>query len=250
MENKKGKVYIVGAGPGDPELISLKGLKALRRADYLLYDFLSAPELLGEAKPSCHKICVGKADRLHLKEQGQINKLLYEKSLVSKNVVRLKGGDPFIFSRGHEEARYLIGKGVEVEVIPGITSAIAAAESFGIPLTIKNRISSVAILTGRKKDLKAKIDAPSCGTLIYLMAVANIANVVKALRRSKRSEDTPCAFIEKASRKDSRIVYATIKTVERKARKFNIRPPAVLIVGEVVKRGKRIQDEDPRRNKT
>ena len=147
---------------------------------------------------------------------------------------------PGIGQHQHEEARYLIGKGIEVEIIPGITSAIAAAESFGIPLTIKNWISSVAILTGRKKDITAKIDAPSCGTLIYLMAVANIANVVKALRRSKRNEDTPCAFIEKASRKDSRIVYATIKTIEGKARKFNVRPPAVLVVGEVVKRGKRI----------
>lgn len=240
MGNKKGKVYIIGAGPGDPELISVKGLKAIRTADCLLYDFLSAPELLKEAKPSSEKICVGKADRLHLKEQPRINKLLYAKSLVFKNVVRLKGGDPFIFSRGHEEARYLTGKGIEVEVIPGITSAIAAAESFGIPLTIKNRISSVAILTGRKRDIKAKIDAPSCGTLIYLMAVANIANVVKALRRSRRGENTPCAFIEKATRKDSRIVYATIKTIEEKARKFNVQPPAVLVVGQVVKRGKRI----------
>ncbi|MFH1519431.1 MAG: SAM-dependent methyltransferase, partial [Candidatus Omnitrophota bacterium] len=126
-----------------------------------------------------------------------------------------------------------------VEVIPGITSAIAAAESFGIPLTIKNRISSVAILTGRKKDIKAKIDAPDCGTLIYLMAVANIANVVKALRRSKRSEDTPCAFIERATSKDSRIICATIRTIEREAQKFRIKPPAVLIVGEVVRRGRR-----------
>lgn len=239
MGNKKGKVYIVGAGPGDPELISLKGLKALRRADCLLYDFLSAPELLKEAKPSSEKICVGKADRLHLKEQSQINKLLYEKSFLFKNVVRLKGGDPFVFSRGYEEAKYLINKGIEVEVIPGITSALAAAESFGIPLTIKNKISSVAILTGRKKDIKAKIDAPTCETLIYLMAVANIANVVKALRRSKRKENTPCAFIEKATRRDSRIVYGTIKTIEKKVIQNNIRPPAVLIVGEVVKRGKR-----------
>ena len=188
MKNKKGKVYIVGAGPGDPELISVKGLKALKKADCVLYDFLSSEELLKHTKRSCEKICVGKKDRLHLKEQKEINKILYEKSLLYKNVVRLKGGDPFIFSRGYEEARYISNKGVEFEVIPGITSAIAAPESFNIPLTIKNEISSVAILTGRKKDLNADIDAPSCATLIYLMAVGNIKNVVKALRKSKRNE--------------------------------------------------------------
>jgi len=236
MKDKKGKVYIVGAGPGDPELISVKGLKRLKEADCVLYDFLSSTELLKYTKPSCEKICVGKKDRLHLKEQKEINKILYEKSLLYKNVVRLKGGDPFIFSRGYEEARYLSRKGAKFEVIPGITSAIAAPESFNIPLTIKNEISSVAILTGRKKDLNANIDAPSCDTLIYLMAVGNLKNVVKALRKSKRSEDTPCAFIERATSKDSRIVRATIKTIEKKTREFKIRPPAVLVVGEVVKK--------------
>ena len=237
MKNKKGKVYIIGAGPGDPELISVKGLKALKKADCVLYDFLSSPELLKHTKVTCEKISVGKKDTLHLKEQKGINRLLYEKSLLYKNVVRLKGGDPFIFSRGYEEARYLLLKGVRFEVIPGITSAIAAPESFDIPLTIKNDISSVAILTGRKKDLNADIDAPSCATLIYLMAVGNIKNVVKALRKSKRDENTPCAFIERATSKDSRIVRATIKTVEEKVKRFNVKPPAVLVVGEVAKNG-------------
>ena len=236
MKAKKSKVYIVGAGPGDPELISVKGLKALKKADCVLYDFLSAPELLKYVKNSCEKICVGKADGLHLKEQNQINRLLYEKALKHAVVVRLKGGDPFIFSRGSEEARYLSRKKIPYEVIPGITSAIAGPESAGIPLTIKNKVQSVAILTGRKKDRNAAIDAPKCATLVYLMAVANIANVVKALRRSGRSEDTPCAFIERATRKDSRIVTATIKTVEARVKKFNVRPPAVLVIGEVARR--------------
>jgi uroporphyrin-III C-methyltransferase len=239
---RRGKVFIVGAGPGDPELISVKGLKALKKADCVLYDFLSAPQLLEEVKSSCEKVCVGKADGLHLKEQGQINRLLYEKALIYKNVVRLKGGDPFIFSRGFEEASYLSNKGVDHEVIPGITSAISGPESAGIPLTIKNKIQSVAILTGRKEDINASIDAPSCATLIYLMAVANIANVVKALRKSGRSNNTPCAFIERATHKDSRIIRATIKTIEKKVKEHKIKPPAVLVVGQVVKEAKRIKN--------
>lgn len=237
MKTRKGKAYIVGAGPGDPELISVKGLKALKKADCILYDFLSNQELLRHAKRGAEKICVGKKDGLHLKEQDEINNLLYKKALKYKHIVRLKGGDPFIFSRGHEEARFLDDKGIEYEVIPGITSAIAGPESYGIPLTIKNRISSVAILTGRKKDINSAIDAPDCQTLVYLMGVRNIKNIVKALRKSKRSEDTPCAFIEKATQKDSRIVYGTIGTIKKKAKRYNVKPPAVLIVGEVVKNG-------------
>lgn len=239
MKKNPGKVYIVGAGPGDPELISVKGLKALKKADCILYDFLSSPDLLKYAKDSAEKVCVGKRDGLHLKEQDEINRILYKKALVYKNVVRLKGGDPFIFSRGHEEAEHLKRKGVKFEVIPGITSAIAGPESFNIPLTIKNRISSVAILTGRKKDINAGIDAPDCKTLVYLMGVGNIKNIVKALLKSKRKSTTPCAFIEKATQKDSRIVRGTIATIEKQAKRFDVKPPAVFIVGEVVKNGHR-----------
>ena len=235
MKTKSRKVFIIGSGPGDPELISVKGLRVLKRADCVLYDFLSSQQLLKFVKKSCEKVCVGKADGLHLKEQKEINRLLYKKSRVHKNVVRLKGGDPFVFSRGHEEARYLSNKGIDFEVIPAITSALAAPLSFGIPLTIKNKISSIAIVTGRKKDINAKIEAPLCGTLIYLMAVANIANVVKALRKSGRRENTPCAFIERATTNESRIIYATIKTIEKRTKKDNIRPPAVLIVGDVLR---------------
>jgi uroporphyrin-III C-methyltransferase len=238
MKNKRGKIYIVGGGPGDPELITVKGLKALKEADCILYDFLSSPELLDYAKKSCEKICVGKSDGLHLKEQGEINDLLYKKAHKYRKVVRLKGGDPFIFSRGHEEASYLLQRGIKVEVIPGITSAIAGPEGFGIPLTKKGKISSVGIITGRKKNPRAAIDAPACDTLIYLMAVANIANVVKALRKSGRSDNTPCAFIERTTRRDARIIRATIGTIEEKARKAKVKPPAVLIVGEVVNYGR------------
>lgn len=239
MKNKTGKVYIIGSGPGDPELITVKGLKALKKADCVLYDFLSSAELLKELKSGCEKICVGKQDGLHLKQQRGINNLLYKKALIYKNVARLKGGDPFIFSRGFEESRYLAMKGIKHEIIPGITSAIAGPESFGIPLTIKNKIQSVAIITGRKKDIDAKIDAPRCDTLIYLMAVGNIANVVKALYRTGRSRNTPCAFIEKATQANTRIIKATLSTIIDKTKKIGVKPPAVLVVGEVVKKYKK-----------
>ncbi|MDP8258119.1 MAG: uroporphyrinogen-III C-methyltransferase [Candidatus Aadella gelida] len=234
MEVKKGKIYIIGAGPGDPELISVKGLNILKEADFVLYDFLSAPELLDHTKDSCEKICVGKKDGLHLKEQSETNRLLLDKASKDNIVVRLKGGDPFVFSRGSEEARYLRSAGINVEVIPGITSAFAAPASFGIPLTVKNEIQSVAVITGRKSDKDAEIEAPGCGTLVYLMAVANISNVVKALRKSGRKDEVPCAFIEKATRPETRITVATIGTIEEKVKKEKIKPPAILIVGNVV----------------
>lgn len=237
MKNKDSIVYIVGAGPGDPELITVKGLQALKKAGCVLYDFLSSPELLRPVPSSCEKICVGKADGLHLKEQAEINSLLYEKAHEYSVVVRLKGGDPFIFSRGYEEMRYLKERGVNVEVIPGITSAISAPESYNIPLTIKNKISSVAILAGRKKDINAPIDAPQCDTLIYVMAVSNIANVVDALYKSGRGPKTPCAFIEKTTHRDSRIVCASLATIEQEAKKASIVPPAIFVVGEVVNYG-------------
>lgn len=247
MSVNKGKVYIVGAGPGDPELISLKGYRILKEADCLVYDFLSAQEFLKVVKPSCEKICVGKKDGLHLKEQAEINRLLYEKALAHQTVVRLKGGDPFIFSRGADEARYLNGKDINYEVIPGITSGLAGPESLGIPLTIKNRVSSVAIVTGRKKDKDAEIEAPNCSTLVYLMAVVNIANVVKALRKSGRKANTPCAFIERATTRKQRILQATIATIEQRSKKAKIKPPAVLVVGEVVKKRVRQRDNGKRK---
>ena len=243
MVNKRSLVSIIGAGPGDPELISVKGLKRLKSADCVLYDFLSSAELLKHCKKGCEKVCVGKKDGLHLKEQSEINELLYEKSRVYAHTARLKGGDPFIFSRGIDEASYLSKRGVRCEVIPGITSALSGPESAGIPLTVKNELSSVAILTGRKKDIHAAIDAPDCQTLVYLMGVHNIANIIKALRKSGRKESEPCAYIEKATCKDQRVILGTIKTIEHNVKKYNVKPPAVFVVGEAVHRRVELEND-------
>ncbi len=239
MKNRKGKVYIVGAGPGDPELISVKGLNALKKADCVLYDFLSSPLLLKYVKKGTRKVCVGKADGLHLKEQSEINQLLYEYSLRYRHVVRLKSGDPFVFSRGIEEVLYLKKKKINFEIIPGITSAFAACESFGIPLTMRGKFSSLAVLTGRKSNGEP-IDAPCTDTLIYLMAVANIKNVVRKILASGRDKLTPCAFIERGTTKRERIITGVLTNIVERAQKFSVSSPAVFIVGQVVKLGKKI----------
>ncbi len=235
----KGKIYLIGAGPGDWELISVKGLKRLKEADVILYDFLASQKLLEFAKKGAEIICVGKKDGLHLLEQRKINQLLYKKAREGKSVVRLKGGDPFVFSRGIEEAIYLKKMGIDFEIIPGITSAFAAAESFGIPLSRKGKFSSLAVLTGRKSN-GSSLDAPQCDTLVYLMAVANINNVVKTLLNSGRSKDTPCAFIERATTLKERIITGRLTNIAEKAKHYSIKPPAVFIVGKVINYGRKI----------
>jgi len=238
---RKGKVYIIGAGPGDWELISVKGLKELKKADVIVYDFLASKELLGFTKKSAEVICAGKADGLHILEQGQINKLLYEKSRKGKTVVRLKGGDPFVFSRGIEEALYLKRNKIDFEIIPGITSAFAAPESFGIPLTRKGKYSSVAVLTGRKSNGES-LDAPDCDTLVYLMAVSNVKEVVARIIKSGKTKSTPCAFIERATTKNERITGGNLGNIVQRVKKHAVRAPAVFIVGKIVGYGKRVYE--------
>ena len=231
---KKGKVYIIGAGPGDWQLITVRGLKKLQEADVILYDFLASKDLLRFAKKNAEIICVGKADGLHILEQHKINKLLFEKAREGKIVARLKGGDPLVFSRGIEEVLYLKKRRVDFEIIPGITSAFAAPQSFGIPLTRKGKFSSIAVLTGRKSS-KEPLDAPGCDTLIYLMAVANIKNVVKTILGSGKNKLTPCAFIERATSIDERIITGNLGNIEEKARKYLVKSPAVFIVGDIIR---------------
>ena len=234
----RGKVYIIGAGPGDWELITVKGLNRIKEADVIIYDFLASKDLLQFAKEKAKVICCGKADGLHILEQSEINRLLFRFAKRGNIVARLKGGDPLVFSRGIEEAVYLKNKGIDFEIVQGVTSAFSAPESFGIPLTRKGRYSSIAVLTGRKSN-KDQLDAPDCDTLIYLMAVANINNVIKTLLGSGRGKNTPCAFIERGTTKDERIITGTIENIVSKAQKYQVRPPAVFIVGEVVKYAQR-----------
>ncbi|MCK4422600.1 MAG: uroporphyrinogen-III C-methyltransferase [Candidatus Omnitrophica bacterium] len=235
---KKGKVYLVGAGPGDPRLITVKGLELIKKADVIIYDFLINKELLSFAKKKAELIDAGKSYLHHSMEQEQINKLLAEKAMKVKVVVRLKSGDPFIFGRGAEEAAYLVKRNISCEVVPGLTSAIAVPVSCGVPLTHRDYASSVAIVTGHGK----KDSVPVCGsgiktvnadTLVFLMAVTNLEKIVKTLIRKGKSADTPCILIEKGTSDKQKVVQGSLADILEKS-KGEIKPPAVFVVGKVV----------------
>lgn len=232
-----GKVYIVGAGPGDPELLTLKALKVIQRADVILYDRLINPEILFNAKPGCELVYVGKEDGKHILEQEKINYLLYDFAKRYKNVVRLKGGDPFVFGRGGEEAIFLKEMGIEYEIVPGITSAIAVPMYAGVPVTYRGVASSFAVITGHGSkgqfpdinwEALAGID-----TLVFLMGVSNRQKIAENLIKAGKSPDTPVIFVEKGTTREQKEVEATLGEVAEN--QVKVYPPAVFLIGEVVK---------------
>ncbi len=235
----KGRVVIVGAGPGDPELITLKGLKAVKEADVIVYDRLVSPDLLREAKPGCELIYAGKAPGRHTLTQDEINRLLVEKALEGKIVVRLKGGDPYLYGRGEEECMYVAQHGVECTVIPGVTSAIAVPAYAGIPVTNRDLASTVAIATGmeaREKKRRtvnyAKL-AEAADTLIILMGVSRLEEIVEEVRRVRGPEE-PVAIIVNGTTEEQRVVVGTLGDIVEKARRAQVKPPAVIVVGKTV----------------
>lgn len=227
------KVYLVGTGPGDVELITLKGYRLISQADVILYDHLIPLELLEYAKPTAELISVGKFARKHTLPQEEINKLLVEKAKAGNMVVRLKGGDPYLFGRGGEEAEQCVEDGVLFEVVPGITSALAAACYGGIPPTHRDCTPNLAIITGHRKEEK-ELEIPKAGTLIFLMGVANIGKIVSSLLEQGWPEDTQIAAIEKGTRYDQRVVKGTLADFLEVAEKAQLRKPAIFIVGKVV----------------
>jgi len=237
---KKGKVFLVGAGPGDPELLTIKAQKVLQKADVIVYDYLASEEILDLAKQEAEKIYVGKKAGKHTLPQEDINNLLIKKAKQGKIVVRLKGGDPFVFGRGGEEAEALFEENIPFEIIPGITSAIAVPAYAGIPVTHRDYTSTLAIITGHEAEGKAesKIDFSALakiGTLIFLMGVKNLPFIVENLIKNGKSEDTPVAIIRWGTLEKQKTVVGCLKDIVEKAKKENISPPAVIIVGEVVK---------------
>jgi len=234
----KGKVYLVGAGPGDPGLLTLKGKKALERADTVIYDFLANEELLRFARPECENICVGKRPGEPTISQEEIHRLLISKAAKGMTVVRLKGGDPFIFGRGGEEALALVKAGIPFEVVPGISSGYAAPAYAGIPVTHRDLASSVAFLTGHEGPSKASTSADwsklaaGAGTLVLFMGVRNLPEITAALIELGRDPHTPVAVIRWGTRAEQQVVTGTLADIASKAQ--NIEPPAVTVVGEVV----------------
>lgn len=229
----KGKVYLVGAGPGDVELMTLKGYRLISQADVILHDHLIPAELLRLAKPTAEVISVGKFAARHTLPQDKINELLVQNARRNKVVVRLKGGDPYLFARGAEEAEACVQAGVDFEVVPGITSALAAPCYAGIPPTHRDCTSNVAIVTGHRKEEK-ELEIPDAGTVIFLMGVANIAKIVNSLLKAGWPSETKIAAIEKGACYDQRVVKGALKDFIETAEKAKLRTPAIFIVGKVV----------------
>ncbi len=234
----RGKVYLVGAGPGDPELMTLKAKRLLSEADVILFDRLLDPRMLEGVRAEL--IDVGKSAGAHKLTQGEINQLLIEKAEAGNVVVRLKGGDPYLFGRGGEEALALRERGLAVEVVPGVTSAVAAPELAGIPVTHRGVTSSLTIVTGHEepgKDspLDWNVLARLGGTLVVLMGVSRLEQNVAALIQGGRSPQTPAAVVEKGGYADQRLIVGTLQDITERARRAEIRPPSILVVGDVVR---------------
>ena len=237
---ERGKVYLVGAGPGDPGLITVRGLQCLREAQVVLYDRLVDKRLLGEASPEAELLDVGKARGFHKEPQQGINQLMVEKATEGKRVVRLKGGDPFIFGRGGEEAEALARAGVPFEVVPGITSAIAAPAYAGIPLTHRRVSSYVTIVSGSEDPTKeeSSIDwkrlADSNGTITVLMGWENLPGIVEALIEGGMDASTPAALIQWGTEPYQKTVYGCLEEIAEKGRRAGLAAPVVAVFGEVV----------------
>lgn len=237
---KKGFVYLVGAGPGDPGLFTIKGKQVLEQAEVVVYDRLVGAEILAYASPDAELIYVGKASSRHTLKQDEINALLVEKAAQGKQVVRLKGGDPFVFGRGGEEALYIREHGFDFAVIPGITSAIAVPAYAGIPVTHREATSSFAVITGHERPGKeassinwAQIST-GIGTLVFLMGVENLAYIVAQLIKHGRSLQTPVALIRRGTLADQQVVSGSLEDIVDRVARAALQPPAIIVVGETV----------------
>lgn len=255
---KQGKVYLIGAGPGDPGLLGLKAKECLETADAVVYDRLADPRILAFARKDAEMVYVGKASANHTMRQPDINKLLVKLASEGKTVARLKGGDPFVFGRGGEEAIELLEAGQPFEFVPGVTSAIAVAEYAGIPVTHRHVATSFAVITGHEDPTKGastinwKGLATAVDTLVFLMGVENIEKISSQLIANGRSADCPAAVIRWGTHPEQRTLVTTLGKAAADVKAHNLKPPAIFLVGEVVKLRKQLQwfDNKPLFGKT
>ncbi|MEO5358523.1 MAG: uroporphyrinogen-III C-methyltransferase [Nitrospirae bacterium YQR-1] len=237
---KKGKVYLTGAGPGDIGLLTVKALNCLKSADVIVYDFHINAQILNYAKESAELVYAGKRGGHHEMNQDAINAALVEKALAGKSVCRLKGGDPFVFGRGGEEAEVLTAHGIEFEIIPGVTSAISVPAYAGIPITHRKYSSSFAVITGNEDETKtdSKINWQSLAggfdTLVFLMGVKNLSFITAKLIEHGKSADTPAAVIRWGSRPEQTTVTGVLHSIAAISQAENIKPPAIMVVGNTV----------------
>ncbi len=236
MNPQPGKAYLVGAGPGAAELITVRGLRLVQRADVILYDRLIAPELLEEARPDAELIYVGKQPHYHVATQEEINQLLVEKVRAGHQVVRLKGGDPFVFGRGGEEALALQAAGLPFEIVPGISSALAAPAYAGIPVTQRGVATSFAVVTGHACTESSGTDWSALAripTLVILMGVSQIAHIAEQLLGAGRAAETPAAAIQWGSTDQQQVVRATLATLAYAIDVAGVESPATIVIGAV-----------------
>ena len=241
-----GSVAIVGAGPGDPDLLTLRAAALLQRAEVIVYDKLVAPEILDQARRDAARIYVGKSRGNHAKTQDEINALLLRLARAGHRVVRLKGGDPFVFGRGGEERDYLLRHGVAVQVVPGITAATACGASAGIPLTHRDHAAAVTFVTGHGKDGEPDLDwaalAASRHTLVVYMGVATAPRTAARLIEHGLAPDTPVAIVENGSRPEERIVTGIVADLARLVEDERIAGPAIIVIGEVARHADAARD--------
>jgi len=239
--NKRGKVYLVGAGPGDPGLLTVKALECLRLADVVVYDRLVDISILEEAPRRAERIYVGKAPQGEAWRQDAINEVLIDRARKGKKVVRLKGGDPFVFGRGGEEAMMLVSQGIPFEIVPGISAAVAVPAYAGIPVTHRDFASAFTVITGHLAQGKDNVEvrweypSPERGTLVILMGMANLPNVVQDLRSHEWPGDTPVAVIAEGTSCRQRCVIGCLDDIVARSRDEDLTPPAVVVVGEVAR---------------
>lgn len=231
-------VYLIGAGPGNPELITVKGLRLLQKCDAVIYDRLLSEELLSVVSENCHKIYVGKKPMSHAKKQEEINEILIQTAKQYKNVVRLKGGDPFVFGRGGEEVLALQKEKIPFALVPGVTSAVAVSELAGIPLTHRKESRSFHVFTGHTKEGAEQSFShitKQDGTSVFLMSVANIRTIADRLMEQGQAASTPVAVISHGTMPDEKRVHGTLFDIADKVIENKITSPAVFVVGQTAK---------------
>lgn len=243
-----GKVHLVGAGPGDPGLLTVRGLERLRSADVVVYDQLVNPAIVAEASDAATKIYVGKQAGHHCAAQTDINRLLIDYARAGYEVVRLKGGDPFVFGRGGEEAAALAYSGIPFEIVPGVSSAVAVPAYAGIPLTHRGSASSFAVVTGHPaRNANSPVQwanlARAVDTLVILMGVKNLPRIVAELLAGGISGETPAAVIRQGTTREQETVIGTLENIVERAAHFH--SPAVIVVGDVVQLNEQLQWFEP-----
>jgi len=236
----KGRVYLVGSGPGGTAFLTQRGRAVIDKADVVLFDQLPGEEILASLPARAEKIDCGKYGGKHTLEQDAIEALIVDRAKKGKRVVRLKGGDPFLFGRGGEELETVRAAKIDVEMVPGVSSALAVPASVGIPLTHRKYASQVTILTGNEDPAKPgpaldwQLLAKSRGTIVILMGVANLKKIADALLGYGKAATTPVAVIERGLRRDRRVTTAPLAEISEAAKKVGVKPPAVIVIGDVV----------------